>query len=110
MKDFNVLVDGKRFFDMSIKNIEETYKEIIEMRRNNNYTTGNLLDYEYFSKHYKLIAKDLSKQSDLENPDLKQQINFIGRFTRNEGAIIFFIIEKSEETTFEFSQNAATAA
>ena len=71
MKDFNVLVDGKRFFDMSIKNIEETYKEIIEMRRNNNYTTGNLLDYEYFSKHYKLIAVDLSKQIELENSDLK---------------------------------------
>ena len=66
MKDFNVLVDGKRFFDMSIKNVEETYKEIIEMRRNNNYTTGNLLDYEYFSKHYKLIAIDLSKQIELE--------------------------------------------
>ena len=65
MKDFNVLVDGKRFFDMSIKNVEETYKEIIEMRRNNNYTTGNLLDYEYFSKHYKLIAIDLSKQIEL---------------------------------------------
>ena len=71
MKDFNVLVDGKRFFDMSIKNVEETYKEIIEMRRNNNYTTGNLLDYEYFSKHYKLIAVDLSKQIELENSDLK---------------------------------------
>ena len=71
MKDFNVLVDGKRFFDMPIKNVEETYKEIIEMRRNNNYTTGNLLDYEYFSKHYKLIAVDLSKQIELENSDLK---------------------------------------
>ena len=108
IEDFNVLIHEKCFFDMPIKIHEETYKQIIEMGRNNDYTTGNLLDYEYFSKHYKLIAKDLSKQSDLENPDLKQQINFIGRFTRNEGAIIFFIIEKSEETTFEFSQNAAT--
>ena len=110
MKDFNVLVDGKRFFDMSIKNVEETYKEIIEMRRNNNYTTGNLLDYEYFSKHYKLIAIDLSKQIELENPDLKQQINFIGKLERNEGATMFFIIENSEETTFEFSQNSAIVA
>ena len=99
MKDFNVLVDGKRFFDMSIKNVEETYKEIIEMRRNNNYTTGNLLDYEYFSKHYKLIAIDLSKQIELENPDLKQQINFIVRLKRNGGVTMFFIIEKSEEAT-----------
>ena len=108
IKDFNVLIDGKSFFDMPIKNEEETYEQIIEMGRNNDYTTGNLLDYEYFSKHYKLIAIDLSKQIELENPDLKQQINFIGKLERNEGATMFFIIEKSEETTFEFSQNSAT--
>ena len=108
IKDFNVLIDGKSFFDIPIKNDEETYEQIIEMGRNNDYTTGNLLDYEYFSKHYKLIAIDLSKQIELENSDLKQQINFIGRLERNEGATMFFIIEKSEETTFEFSKNAAT--
>ena len=50
---------------------------------------------------------DLSKQIQLENPDLKQKINFIGRLKRNEGAAMFFIIEKSEETTIEFSQNTA---
>ena len=77
------------------------------MGRNNHYTIANLLGYEYFSKHYKLIAIDLSKQIELENVDLKQQINFIGRLTRNEGAKMLFIIEKSEET-FEFSQNTAT--
>ena len=76
------------------------------MSRNNDYTTGNLLDYEYFSKHYKLIAIDLSEQNELENHDLKQQINFIGRLERNEGATMFFIIEKKEETTFDVSQNS----
>ena len=81
---------------------------MIEMGRNNNCTTSNLLDYEYFLKHYKLIAIDLSKQIELENPDLKQQINFIGKRDRNERATMFFIIENSEETTFEFSQNAVT--
>ena len=93
---------------MPIKNGEETFKQIIDMGRNNDYTTGKFLDYDYFSKHYKLIAIDLSKQIELENPDLKQQINFIGRLERNEGATLFFITEKSEETTFEFSQNAVT--
>ena len=63
------------------------------------------MDYEYFPKHYKLIAIDLSKQIELENPDLKQQINFIGRLI-DDTATMFFIIEKSEETTFEFSQNS----
>ena len=56
------------------------------MGRNNDYTTGSLLDFGYFWNHYTLIALDLRKQIELENPDLKQQIKFIGRFERNEGA------------------------
>ena len=102
IKGFNVLIDGKQFFEILLKNKEEAYEAIIEM----SYTTGNLLDYEYFSKYYKLIAVDLSKQFELENPDLKQQINFIGRLERNGGATLFFIIEKKEETIFDFSQNS----
>ena len=101
-------IQRKDFLDMPIKDGEKTYEQIIEMGRNNNYMTGNLLDYEYFSKHYKLIVLDLSKQIELENLDLKQKINFIGRLKRDEGVTMFFIIEKSEETTFEFSQNAIT--
>ena len=74
IKDFNVLIDRKGFFEMPIRNDEETYEQIMEMGRNNDYTTGNLLDYEYFSKHYKLIAIDLSKQIELENPDIKTKL------------------------------------
>ena len=103
MKDFNVLIDGKSFFDIAIKNEEETYKQIIEMGRNNDYTTGNLLNYEYFSKHCKLIAIGLSKKIELEEPDLNQKINFNGKLERNQRATMFFIVEISEETTFEFS-------
>ena len=55
----------------------EAYEQIVKISRNNDYTTGNLLDYKYFSKHYKLIAINLSKQIELENLDLKQQINFV---------------------------------
>ena len=108
IKDFNVLIDIKSFFWRTTKNNEEIIEQIIEMGRNNDYTTDNLLDFEYFAKHCKLIAIDLSKQTELENPHLKQQINFIGRLERNEGATMFFIIEKSQEATFEFTQNAAT--
>ena len=93
IKDFSVLIDQKAFFDISIKNKEEAYEHIIEMSRNNDYTTGNLLDYKYYSTHYTLIAVDLGKQIELEKSDLKQQINFIGRLER-EGAAIFFISEK----------------
>ena len=62
------------------------------------------MDYEYFKDHFKLIATNLSKQNELENPDLKQHINFIGRLEENN-ATMFFIIEKKEETTFDFSQS-----
>ena len=71
IKDFNVLINEKSFFDTSIKHKEESYEQIIEMGRNNDYTTSNLLDYEHFLKHYRLIAIDLSKQIELENSDLK---------------------------------------
>ena len=106
IKDFIVLIDGKPFFEIPVKNKEEAYEAIIEMSKNNDYTTGSLL--EYFKDHYKLIAIDLIKQTELENLDLKQQINFIGKLEREVGATMFFIIEKIEETTFDFSQNSVT--
>ena len=62
------MIDGKPFFEIPVKNKEEAYEGITEMSRNNDYTTGNLLGYEYFSKYYKIIAI---------HTDLKQQINFI---------------------------------
>ena len=57
--------------------------------------------YEY----YRSIAIDLSKQNELKNPDLKQQINFIGKLEDDKAS--FFITEKSEKITFEFSQTSA---
>ena len=65
------------------------------------------MDYEHFSKHYKLIAIDLSKQIELKNSGLRQQVNFIGK-PEDDKATKFFIIEKLEETTFEFLQNSVT--
>ena len=79
----------------------------MSISKNNDYTTGNLLDYEYFSKHYKLIAINLRNQIELENPDLRQQINFIGKL-EDDKATMFFIIEESEKTTFEFLQNSVS--
>ena len=98
VKDFNVIIDKLAFFDLPIKTKEEAYEKIIDICRNNEYTTGNLLDYHYFKKYYKLIAIGLSKQQVLqENEDLIQQINFIGRLTE---AAVFTIIEKKR--TYHF--------
>ena len=65
IKDFNVLIDGKSFFDLPVKNEEEACKKIIEISNNNDC---NLLDFAYFKENYKLIAIDLSKQTKLKDP------------------------------------------
>ena len=103
IKDFNDLLDGNSFFDLSVKN-EEAYEKIIEISRDNDYTTGNILDFAYFKENFRLIAIGLSKQIKLNNP---QQISFIGKLEGQDyGAKMFSITEKSEETAFEFSQNS----
>ena len=61
---------------MSVKNEEKAYEKIIEMSRNNDYTAGNLLNFACFKEKYRLIAIDLSKQTNSNDP---QQINFIGK-------------------------------
>ena len=68
IRDFNVLIDGKRFFDLPEK--------IMDMSNSNDYTTGNLSDFAYFKENYRLFATDFSKQTKLKDP---QQINFIGK-------------------------------
>ena len=105
IKDFNILIDGKRIFELSVKNEEEAYEKIVDMSNNNDYTTGNLLNYAYYMKHYRLITIDLSKQTKLKDP---QQISFIGKLLNRHGATMFFIIKKSEETTFNFPQSSVT--
>ena len=75
------------------------------MNNNDYYTTANLLEFVFFLKNYKLIAIDLSKQTKLKDP---QQSSFTGKLLATRGVKIFFIIEKSKETTLSFSQNSIT--
>ena len=92
IKDFNVLINGKSFFDLPIKNEEKAYKKIIDIN-NNDETTGNLLDFAYYKKKSRLIAIDLSKQTIIKDP---QQINFIGKIEgQDNGVTMFFITERS---------------
>ena len=86
IKDFNVFIDRKRFFDSPVKIDEEAYEKIIEISKNNDYTTDNLLDLAYFRENYRLIAIDLSKPIKLKDP---QKSNFIGKLEdqNNEATI-----------------------
>ena len=82
---------------MPIKNKTETYEKITGTSKNNHYKTGNLLDYDYFSNHCRLIAVDSSNKNEVKNPDLNQQISFIGKLEEDDRATMFFIIEKSDK-------------
>ena len=73
IKDFNALIDNQQFFDQPVKIKQGSYEKRIEISRNDEYTTGNLLDYFYHQNNYKLIGIDLSRQA---NTSIPQQINF----------------------------------
>ena len=88
---------------MPVKNEEEAYEKIMSVNRNNDYTTGNLSDLVYFKENYRLIAIDLSRQTNSKD---RQQINFIRKLENQAHvAAMFFIIETSE-ITFGFLQNS----
>ena len=69
INNFNVLVDNKPFFGQPVKRKQKAYEELFEMSRNNEYTTGGLLDFSYHQNNYKLIGIDLSRQTNTNVPE-----------------------------------------
>ena len=99
MKDYNVMIDGKNFFDQSIKNDKTTYDNIrkISTGQGDDYTTGCLLGYAYFKNYYKMIAIDLIKQQALDfDPRAIQQINFTTNLDIAGNTRIYFILEEAK--------------
>ena len=105
---YNVLIDGRNFYDQPINDKIRQYDEIrkIATGKGDNYATGCLLDYKYFKDFYKLVAIDLSKQKELDaDPRAIQQIEFYGKLSAN--AFVLFVLEKSKETVLEFYKGTA---
>ena len=105
---YNVLIDGRNFYDQPINGSIRKYNEIrkIATEKRDNYAIGCLLDYDYFKKNYQLIAVDLSKQRELDaDPGAIQQTEFIGMLKTRTN--IFTILEKSKETILEFYKGTA---
>ena len=67
-KDFNALIDNKQFFDQAVNSKEELYEKLVEMSRNDDYTTRNLLNYLYHQNYYKVVSTDLSRQTNASIP------------------------------------------
>ena len=79
------------------------YEKLVEISRNDDYTTGHLLDLLYQQKYYKLISIDLSKQT---NTNIPQQTSFTGKLEKDSGATMFFIAEKQQKTIVNCSLNS----
>ena len=64
LEKYNVIIDGRNFYNNPIESDIEKYRELkkVMIGKAEDYTTGYLLDFNYFDKHYKLVAVDLSKQ------------------------------------------------
>ena len=107
IKDYNVMIDGKNFFDQPINSMNKTYENIrkIATGKGDDYTTGCLLDYSYFKENYKMIAIDLSKQQALDaDPRAIQQTNFTSNIDRDRNTTMLFIYEEAKETLLDISQ------
>ena len=70
------------------------------MLDNDDYTTGNLLDYLDYEKYDKLTGIDLSWQT---NTSIPQKIDFVEKLEKDDGAKMLFIVEKQEKTILNFS-------
>ena len=114
IKNYNVLIDGRNFYDQPINDLIKQYDEIrkVSTGYGDDYTTGCLLDYAYFKGNYRLIAVDLSKQKAFDaDPRAIQQIVFhrVVEEDDNTKTRLYAILEQSKETMLEFSKGTSKA-
>ena len=112
IKNYNVLIDGRNFYDQPINDLIKQYDEVrkVSTGHGDDYTTGSLLDYAYFKDNYRLIVVDLSKQKALDaDPRAIQQIVFQGVVGGDDNTKIrlYTILEQSKETVLEFYKGTA---
>ena len=99
LKKYNVIIDGRNFYDNPIESNIEKYRELkkVMIGKGEDYTTGSLLDYNYFKEHDKLVDVDLSKQKELDaDPRAIQQTEF--KYMLGTNSTIYWVLEKSKET------------
>ena len=95
LEKYNVIIDGRNFYDNPIESDIEKYRELkkVMIGKGEDYTTGSLLDFNYFDKHYKLVAVDLSKQKELDaDPRTIQQTEF--KYTLGTNSTIYWVPRK----------------
>ena len=105
IKNFNIEIDGRSFYDQPINDLIKQYGEArkVSTGQGDDDTTGCLLDFAYFEKNYKFIAADLSKQKAL-GADSRAIQKIIFTHVAEEASIIYYIYEKTKELMLRFSK------
>ena len=105
--NYNFLIDVRNFYDQIINDSITRYNELLRLTtgKSEDYTTGCLIDYDYYINNHNIIAVDLSHQAVLDSdPKEIQQIEFIYKIGRDLTAQILIVLEKEKETVLEFSR------
>ena len=110
IKDDNVLIDGRSFYDQNVNSSIVRYNEQLKMTtgRSEDYSTGCLLDYDYYIEEFNIGGIDLSHQAVVDSdPKINQQIEFIYKLPSGNAAInynLLTVLEKQKQTVLKFSE------
>ena len=110
IKDYNVFIDGRNFYDQNVNSSIARYNELLKMTRgrSEDYSTGCLLDYDYYIKDFNIVGIDLSHQAVLDSdPKINHQIEFVYKLPSGNAAIIYdllTVLEKEKQTVLKFSK------
>ena len=109
IKDYNVLTDGRNFYDQNVNSSILRYNELLKMTTGrSDYGTGCLLDYDYYIKDFNIVGIDLSHQAVLDlDPKINQQIEFVYKLQSGNAAInyeLLTVLEKEKQTVLKLSK------
>ena len=108
IKGYNFLIDGRNFYDPYGNSSIVRYNELLKMTtgRSEDYSTGCLLDYDYYIKDFNIVGIDLSHQAVLDSdPKINQQIGFVYKLPSGNADInydLLTVLEKEKQTVFKF--------
>ena len=100
IKDYNILINGRNFYDQNVNSSILRYNELLKMTtgRSEDYSKGYLLDYDYYIKEFNIVGIDLSHQAVLDSdPKKNQQIEFVYKLPSGNAAInydLWTVLEK----------------
>ena len=110
IKDYNVLMHERNFYDQNVNSSVVRYNELLKMKtgRSEDYSRGCLLDYDYYIKYFNILGIDLSHQAVLDSdPKLNQQIEFVYKLPTGNATInydLLTVLEKEKQAVLKFSE------